>query len=119
MRRNRQFGFGNKLVPALGHEQPNGDDGDFTSEEELAVLRQYYPDSFISEEDIEAGVEEELEVGWWHSFNSEFEEHSDADEEMTEINPNAQPELTEPLSSPSGVTEAASHGQDRLSDDFA
>jgi len=47
-------------------------------------------------------------------LNSEFEERSDANEEMTEINPEAQPELTEPLSSPSGVTKAASYGQDYL-----
>jgi hypothetical protein len=73
--------------------------------------------SFISEEDIEADVEEELEAGWWDSFNLEFEEHSDADEETTETNPDAQPELTEPLSSPSGVTKTAPWAN--LSDDFA
>lgn len=44
------------------------------------MLRRYYSDSFISEEDIEADVEEELEARWWDSFNLEFEEHSDADE---------------------------------------
>jgi hypothetical protein len=44
------------------------------------VLRRYYSNSFISEEDIEADVEEELEAGWWDSFNLEFEEHSDADD---------------------------------------
>ena len=110
MRRNRQLGFGNELVPALEHEQSNENDEEFTSEEELTMLRRYCSDSFISEKDIEADVEEELETGW-DSFNSEFEEHSDADEEMTETNPDAQPELTEPLSSPLGVTKAASHGQ--------
>jgi len=31
---------------------------------------------------------------------------------MTETNPDAQPELTEQLSSPSGVTKAARHMQD-------
>ena len=76
------------------------------------MLRRYYSNSCTSEEDIEADVEEELEAGWWDSFNLEFEEHSDAAEETTETNPDAQPELTEPLSSPSGVTKAASHGQD-------
>ena len=49
----------------------------------------------------------------------ELEEHSDAGEETIETRPDAQPELTEPLSSPSGVTKAARHRQDRLSDDFA
>ena len=44
------------------------------------MLRRYYFDSFISEEDIEADVEKELEAGWWDSFNLEYEEHSDADE---------------------------------------
>ena len=44
------------------------------------MLRRYYSDSFISEEDIEADVEKELEAGWWDSFNLEYEEHSDADE---------------------------------------
>jgi len=116
VRRNRQLGFGNELVSALGHEQSNGNNEEFTSEEELTVLRRYYSDSFIikvihrSEEDIEADVEEELEAEWWDSFNSKFEEHSDADEEMTETNSDAQPELTEPLSSPSGAIKAASHG---------
>ena len=43
------------------------------------MLRRYYSDSFISEEDIEADVEE-LEAGWWDSFNLEYEEHRDADE---------------------------------------
>ena len=75
------------------------------------MLRRYYSDSFISKEDIEADVEEELEAEWWDGFNLEFE-RSDADEETTETNPDAQPGLTEPLSSPSGVTKAASHGQD-------
>ena len=44
------------------------------------MLRRYYSDSFISEEDIGADVEKELEAGWWDSFNLEYEEHSDADE---------------------------------------
>lgn len=42
VRRNRQLGFGNELVPALGHEQSNGNNEEFTSKEELTVLRRYY-----------------------------------------------------------------------------
>ena len=46
VRRNRQLGFGNELVPALGHEQSNGNNEEFTSEEEFTVLHRYYHDSF-------------------------------------------------------------------------